>query len=98
MPEPIATLNEESLRTDLRELVRRTVEDILNGLLEEADDLAGSSRPCGTGVPSSSRPWSTRPLAAWIDTAMLEGESGLVWINLTMRIRALTCGSFLRMV
>lgn len=28
----------------------------------------------------------------------LRGESGLVRINLTMRIRALTCGSFLRMV
>ena len=40
MPEPIVTLNEESLKDDLRELVRRTVEDTLNGLLdEEADDL-----------------------------------------------------------
>ena len=27
MPEPIVTLNEESLRSDLRELVRKTVED-----------------------------------------------------------------------
>lgn len=35
MPEPIVTLNEESLKTDLRELVRKTVEDTLNGLLEE---------------------------------------------------------------
>lgn len=26
MPEPIVILNEETLRTDLRELVRRTVE------------------------------------------------------------------------
>ena len=45
MPEPIVTLNEESLKTDLRELVRKTVEDTLNGLLEEeADDLAGAER------------------------------------------------------
>lgn len=45
MPEPIATLNEESLKTDLRELVRRTVEDTLNGLLEEeAGDLVGAER------------------------------------------------------
>lgn len=45
MPEPIATLNEDSLRSDLRELVRRTVEDTLNGLLEaEADDLVGAGR------------------------------------------------------
>ena len=45
MPEPIVTLNEESLRSDLRELVRRTVEDTLNGLLEEeADDLVGAER------------------------------------------------------
>ena len=43
MPEPIVTLNEESLKSDLRELVRKTVEDTLNGLLEaEADDLVGA--------------------------------------------------------
>lgn len=43
MPEPLATLNEEPLRSDLRELVRRAVEDTLNGLLEaEADDLVGA--------------------------------------------------------
>ena len=34
MPDPIVSLNEESLRADLGELVRRTVEDTLNGLLE----------------------------------------------------------------
>ena len=45
MPKPIVTLNEESLKTDLRELVRRTVEDTLNGLLEEeAEDLVGAER------------------------------------------------------
>ena len=43
MPEPIVTLNEESLSSDLRELVRRTVEDTLDGLLEEeAGDLVGA--------------------------------------------------------
>ena len=45
MPEPIAALNEESLRPDLRELVRKTVGDTLNGLLEaEADKLVGAER------------------------------------------------------
>lgn len=45
MPEPIVSLNEESLRADLGELVRRTVEDTLNGLLEEeAGDLVGAER------------------------------------------------------
>ena len=45
MPDPIVSLNEESLRADLRELVRRTVEEMLNGLLdEEADDLVGAER------------------------------------------------------
>lgn len=45
MPEPIVTLNEESLRSDLRELVRKTVEGTLNGLLEaEADELVGAGR------------------------------------------------------
>ena len=37
MPEPIVTLNEESLRSDPRELVRRTVEEMLNGLLDESE-------------------------------------------------------------
>ena len=45
MPDPIVSLNEESLRAGLRELVRRTVEEMLNGLLdEEADDLVGAER------------------------------------------------------
>ena len=45
MPEPIVTLDEESLRSDLRELVRRTVEEMLDGLLdEEAGDLVGAER------------------------------------------------------
>ena len=45
MPDPFVSLNEESLRSDLRELVRRTVEDTLNGLLEEeAGDLVGAER------------------------------------------------------
>lgn len=45
MPEPIATLNDEPLKGDLGELVRRTVEDTLNGLLEEeAGDLVGADR------------------------------------------------------
>ena len=46
MPERIVTFNEESLKPDLRELVRRTVEDTLNGLLEEeeAGDLVSAER------------------------------------------------------
>lgn len=45
MPGPIVSLNEESLKADPRELVRRTVEEMLNGLLdEEADDLVGAER------------------------------------------------------
>ena len=45
MPDPIVSLNEESLRADLGELVRKTVEDTLNGLLEEeAGDLVGAER------------------------------------------------------
>lgn len=45
MPEPIVTLNEGSLKSDLSELVRRAVEDTLNGLLEEeAGDLVGAER------------------------------------------------------
>ena len=45
MPEPIVSLDEESLKAGLRELVRRTVEEMPDGLLdEEADDLVGAER------------------------------------------------------
>jgi transposase-like protein len=45
MSEPIVTFDEQAIRNDLRELVRQTVEDTLNGLLEEeADDLVGAER------------------------------------------------------
>ena len=37
MPKPIVTLDEESLRSDPRELVRRTVEEMLDGLLDESE-------------------------------------------------------------
>ena len=30
MPEPIVTLSEDSLRADLKELIRKTVEEMLN--------------------------------------------------------------------
>lgn len=45
MSQPIVTFDEQAIRNDLRELVRQTVEDTLNGLLEEeADDLVGAER------------------------------------------------------
>ena len=45
MSDPIVTFDEEAVRGELRELVRRTVEDTLNALLEEeADDLIGADR------------------------------------------------------
>lgn len=45
MPKPIVTFDEESIKADLRELVRTTVEDTINALLEEeADDLIGAER------------------------------------------------------
>lgn len=45
MSDPIATLDEGAIRGELRELVRKTVEDAPNALLEEeADDLVGAGR------------------------------------------------------
>ena len=45
MSEPIVTFDEEAVRDELRDLVRRTVEDTLNALLEEeADDLIRADR------------------------------------------------------
>lgn len=40
---PIAAVEQDAIKVDLRELVRRTVEDVLNGILdEEAGDLVGA--------------------------------------------------------
>lgn len=45
MSEPIGTFDEEVVRDELKELVRRTVEDTLNVLLEEeAEDLVKADR------------------------------------------------------
>ena len=42
---PIATFVEQAIRNDLGKFVRQTVEDALNGLLEEeTDDLVGAER------------------------------------------------------
>ena len=41
----IASVDEESLKSDLRELVRKTVQETLNALLdEEADEMVGAGR------------------------------------------------------
>ena len=45
MSADIASVDEESLRSDLRELVRRTVQETPNALLdEEADEMVGAER------------------------------------------------------
>ena len=45
MSDPIVTFDENAVRGELRELVRRTVEDTINALLEEeADDLVKAGR------------------------------------------------------
>ena len=45
MSEPIVTFNENAIKDELREFVRKTVEDTINALFdEEADDLIGAER------------------------------------------------------
>lgn len=45
MSADIASVDEESLKSDLRELVRKTVQETLNALLdEEADEMVGAKR------------------------------------------------------
>lgn len=45
MSEPIVSFDEDAMHGELRELVRQTVEDTLNALLEEeADDLVKADR------------------------------------------------------
>ena len=45
MSNPIVTVDEDSLKGDLRELVRKTVQDTINALLEEeAGEMVGAER------------------------------------------------------
>lgn len=45
MSNPIVSVDEESLRGDIVELVRKTIQDTLNALLEqEADEMVGAER------------------------------------------------------
>ena len=45
MSNPIVSFDEQAIKSAIRELVRQTVEDTLNGLLEEeAGDLVGAGR------------------------------------------------------
>lgn len=45
MSDPIVTFDEDAIKGELRELVRSTVENTLNALLEEEiDDLIGADR------------------------------------------------------
>ena len=54
MSDPIVTLDEEAVRGELKELVRRTVEDTLNALLEEeAGDLIRADRYERTTGPAT---------------------------------------------
>ena len=45
MSNAIVSVDEETLKGDLRELVRKTVQDTINALLEEeADEMVGAER------------------------------------------------------
>ena len=45
MSDPIVSVDEESLRKDIVELVRKTVQDTLNALLEqEAEEMVSAGR------------------------------------------------------
>lgn len=56
MSADIASVDEESLKSDLRELVRKTVQETLNALLdEEADEMVGAERCERTAVREAYR-------------------------------------------
>lgn len=45
MQAPIITLDEETLKAEMREVVRKTVEEVINGILDaQADELVNASR------------------------------------------------------
>lgn len=49
MSDPIVSFDEAAMRGELKELVRRTVEDTLNALLEEEADDPDRRRPATSG-------------------------------------------------
>ena len=53
MPEKIAQLNEEAIKGQLKELVRRSVEETLNGLLEAESEYSPS--PDGMNAVNSDK-------------------------------------------
>ena len=45
MPEPIVSVDQDAIKDELKILVKATVEQTINGLLEErADELVGAQR------------------------------------------------------
>lgn len=81
MPEPIVTLNEESSKDDLRELVRKTVEDTPNGLLEEeAGDFVRAERHERTAEREASVEEAMIEMyLAGVSTRRIEDASEILW-------------------
>ena len=53
MSNPIVSFDEQAVKDELRELVRKTIEETINAMLdEEADQLVGAGR---TSEPTSAR-------------------------------------------
>lgn len=45
MPEPIASVDQDAIKSGLSELVQKTIRETINGLLDErADELVGAGR------------------------------------------------------
>lgn len=74
MPDSIVSLNEESLKSDLRDLVRRTVDKMPDGLLnEETDDLVGAEHYERTAGREAYRTgYHERKLATPVEETMIE--------------------------
>lgn len=100
MPEPIVTLNEESLRSDLRELVGKTVEDTLNGLLEAkalavAEELErmrlGEAARVVCGGFSETLAYMGFPREHW---RRIRINNAIEWLNREIRRRIRVVGTF----
>lgn len=102
MPGPIAALNEEGLRSDLRELARKTVEDTLNGLLEaEADELVGAGRAAVAAMLKAVHATESREAAEAKALAVADELEGMRLGEAARVVRAgyaetLTCTGFPR--
>lgn len=98
MSNSIVSFDEEAVKSELRELVRKTIEETMNAMLdEEADQLVGAGVPAGTVSNLNDKAfkavdeWRCRPLACeypyvYVDGIYLERSWGGSYENVAVMV------------